>query len=168
MEAKDVYLDAFERVKSFFHAQVEGMSDDDLVFRAGPEANTVAWLAWHLTRVQDDHVAEVAHADQVWTSTGWCQEFGTGLDQWDTGYGHQPEQVAMVRARADLLLGYHDEVYKRTRQYIQGLGAKDFDAVVDRRFDPPVTLGARLVSVVADDLQHIGQIGFVKGLIQRP
>lgn len=167
MDAKHIFLDAFERVKSLYHDEVEGLSEEDLVFRAAPEANTVAWLAWHLTRIQDDHVAEVAHVDQVWTSAGWSHEFGLDLDERDTGYGHKPEQVALVKAGAELLLGYHDEVYKRTKQYLAGLRAEDFDAIVDRRFDPPVTLGVRLLSVVADDLQHIGQIAFVKGLVRR-
>ncbi len=167
MDARDTFLDAFERIKGFFRGAVEGLSDDDLVFRPNPRANSIAWMAWHLTRVQDDHVADLAHSDQSWTAGGWSQAFGLNLDQWDTGYGHKPHQVGEVKASADLLLGYHDDVYKHTRRYLNGLTGDTFDTVVDRRFDPPVTLGVRLMSVVADDLQHIGQIGYVKGLLAR-
>lgn len=167
MDARDVFLDAFERVRDFFHQEVEGLTEDELLYRADSKANSVAWLAWHLTRVQDDHVSEVAHADQAWASGGWSQSFNLPLDVWDTGYGHKTQQVGDVRATAELLIGYHDDVYKATRRYLKGLTPDTFDTVVDRRFDPPVTLGVRLMSVVADDLQHIGQIGFVKGLAQR-
>jgi hypothetical protein len=40
----------------------------------------------------------------------------------------------------------------------------DLDRVVDKRWDPPVTLGVRLVSVVDDDAQHVGQAAYVRGL----
>lgn len=167
MDARDVFLDGFGRVKDFLHESLEGLSQEDLVYRAEPKANTIAWLAWHLSRVQDDHVAEVAKGEQVWLAAGWSQNFGLHLDPWDTGYGHKAPQVAEVQASADMLLGYHDDVYKQTRRYLNGLTATALDAVVDKRFDPPVTLGVRLMSVIADDLQHVGQIGYVRGLLQR-
>lgn len=167
MEARDAFLDAYERVKDLFHQAVTGLSDQELAFRADHKANSIAWLAWHLTRVQDDHVAEVAHTDQAWISGGWAQSFDLPLDVWDTGYGHKTQQVGDVKASAELLLGYHDDVYKKTRRYLNGLTADTFDTIVDRRYDPPVTLGVRLMSVVADDLQHIGQIGFIRGLLER-
>lgn len=167
MDARDVFLDAFERIRGSFRELVEGLSEDELTFRPAPRANSIAWLAWHLTRVQDDHVAELARADQAWTTGGWHQAFGLSLDQWDTGYGHRPHQVAEVKANADLLTGYHDDTYKRTRRYVNGLTAETFETVVDRHYDPPVTLGVRLFSVVSDDLQHLGQMGYVRGLLPR-
>ncbi len=160
-------MDGFTRIRDEVHHAVRGLTADQLCYRADKEANTIAWLIWHLTRVQDDHVAEVAGHEQVWVAGRWAERFGLDLDVWDTGYGHRAEQVPKVLASADLLRGYHDAVYEKTVPYVRLLPNDAFDRIVDRRWDPPVTLGARLVSVIADDLEHIGQAAFVRGLVER-
>jgi hypothetical protein len=107
----------------------------------------------------------VAGREQAWVTEGWAERFGLDLDVRDTGYGHNPDQVAVVKANGDLLSGYHQAVFEDTADYLKGLTDGQMDDVVDRRWDPPVTLGARLVSVVADDLQHAGQAAFLRGRI---
>jgi uncharacterized damage-inducible protein DinB len=158
--------DAFDRVREVVHEAVEGLTDDELTARVAPGANTVAWLVWHLTRVQDDHIAEVAGSAQVWTAGGWADRLGLPLDPVDTGYGHTREQVAAVRAPAGDLLGYHDAVHRCTADYVGTLTDDDLARVVDDRWEPPVTLGVRLVSVLSDDLQHAGQAAFLRGLLR--
>jgi hypothetical protein len=165
VDSSDVLLDAFSRVREAVLEVLDGLSADELAFREGSEANSIAWLVWHLTRVQDDHVCGVATREQVWVTGGWAERFGLDLDVRDTGYGHNPDQVAVVKASGDLLSGYHQAVFDNTDDYLKGLSARDLDQVVDSRWDPPVTLGVRLVSVVADDLQHAGQAAFVKGIL---
>jgi uncharacterized damage-inducible protein DinB len=168
MDSADVLADAFGRIREEVHAAVEGLAPDDLNTPPQEGANSVSWLVWHLTRIQDDHVAGVAERGQVWAEDGWAGRFALGLPVRDTGYGHTPEQVARVRVDSgDLLLGYHDAVHERTLAFLAGLGAEDLDRVVDRSWTPAVTLGVRLVSVVADDLQHVGQAAYVRGLRQR-
>lgn len=167
MDSADVLTDAFGRIRDEVHAAVEGLAPDDLNTPPRPGANSIAWLVWHLTRIQDDHVAGASDREQAWTGDGWADRFGLELPLRDTGYGHSPEQVARVRVDSgDLLLGYYDAVHERTLTFLSGLGAEDLDRVVDRRWTPPVTLGVRLVSVVADDLQHVGQAAYVRGLRQ--
>jgi uncharacterized damage-inducible protein DinB len=165
VESSDVLVDAFGRIREAVLEVLDGLSADQLAFREGSEANSIAWLVWHLTRVQDDHVCGVAGREQVWLTGGWAERFGLDLDVRDTGYGHNPDQVAVVKASAELLSGYHQAVFENSVDYLRGLSNSDFDRVVDRRWDPPVTLGVRLVSVVADDLQHAGQAAFVKGVL---
>jgi uncharacterized damage-inducible protein DinB len=159
----ELLTDAFDRIRDVVHDAVEGLSEDQLAHRPAPGANSIAWLVWHLTRVQDDHVAEVAGAEQVWP--GWADRFGLPFGVGDTGYGHDAEAVGAVRVAGDLLLGYHDAVHSRTVEYVRGITDGDLGRVVDERWDPPVTLGVRLVSVVSDDLQHAGQAAFVRGLL---
>ncbi|UUU36348.1 DinB family protein [Streptomyces sp. CA-210063] len=168
MHAKDILIDAYTRIQEEVHAAVEGLGPDDLNARPAPDANSIAWLVWHLTRVQDDHLADASGLDQVWLSQGWEKRFGLGLPRHDTGYGHSSAKVAKVRVDSgDLLTGYHDAVHEQTLGYVRGLAAKDFERIVDERWDPPVSLGVRLVSVLADDLQHVGQAAYVRGLLQR-
>jgi uncharacterized damage-inducible protein DinB len=166
MNTVDLLTDAFGRVQETVHDVVEGLTPDQLAARVGDDANSIAWLVWHLTRVQDDHVAGVAGIEQVWRSGGWSERFGLSLPEMSTGYGHGPEDVAAVRVDSpDLLTGYYDDVHEQTLAYVGGLTDADLDRVVDRAWDPHVTLGVRLVSVINDDTQHAGQAAFVRGLI---
>jgi uncharacterized damage-inducible protein DinB len=166
MQSRDVLLYAYEQVQATLRRAVEGLTAEQLTARVGPEANPIAWLAWHLARVQDDHVAEVAGSEQVWTAGGWADRFDLPFDRSATGYGFSADDVAAVRVdSADLLLGYAAAVHERTAEFLRGLSDDDLDRVVDTNWDPPVTLGVRLVSVLSDDLQHIGQAAYVRGLL---
>lgn len=163
----DLLADAFGRIQDLGHEVVEGLTSDQLVFRVDAKVNSIAWLVWHLTRIQDDHLADAAGTEQVWTSGGWAERFGLPLDVSDTGYGHSASEVASVHVTSgDLLAGYLDAVTQRTLRYVSGLSDEDLDRVVDEAWDPPVTLAVRLVSVVGDDLQHIGQAAFIRGLLR--
>lgn len=166
--ATDLLSDAFQRIQGVVRRAVDGLGDDALTFRPDPEGNSIAWLVWHLTRVQDDHIADVAGAEQLWSSAGWAERFGLPFETDATGYGQASSDVAKVRgvSAADLL-GYHDAVCAATLAYLATLGDEDLNRVVDTAWDPPVTLGVRLVSVIADDLQHAGQAAFVRGLAER-
>ena len=166
MTIAELLRDLFGRVSTDVHGAVEGLDTDALTHRVNGTANSIAWLVWHLTRVQDDHVAEVAGVEQAWTAEGWADRFGLPLPAGSTGYGHSSDDVAAVRADAALLLGYHDAVHARTLRYLDGLTEADLDRVVDERWDPPVTLGVRLVSVADDDIQHAGQAAFVRGVVE--
>jgi hypothetical protein len=142
------------------------MSADDLAYRVDDRANSIAWLVWHLTRVQDDHVADVAGLEQVWTAKGYADRFGLPFPPSATGYGDSADDVAAVRVESgELLAAYYDAVHQQTVDYVRGLTDDDLPRIVDERWDPPVTLGVRLLSVVSDDLQHAGQAAFVRGLL---
>ncbi|MFJ8944880.1 DinB family protein [Streptomyces sp. NPDC102395] len=167
MHAKDILIDAYGRVREEVHAAVEGLDADELNARPTAETNSVAWLVWHLTRVQDDHVADAFGLDQVWPSQDWEKRFGLDLPRLDTGYGHSAAQVARVRVDSPgLLTGYHDAVHEQTLEALRTMTAADLGRIVDERWEPPVTLGVRLVSVLSDDLQHVGQAAYARGLLQ--
>jgi uncharacterized damage-inducible protein DinB len=165
MNEAELLVDAIGRVRESVHSAVEGLSDEQLAYRIDGRSNSIAWLVWHLSRVQDDHVAEVAGTEQVWTSAGWYDRFGLPFDPSEHGYGHSSDAVAAVRVPAELLIGYHDAVHDRSVEYLRTLSGADLDRVVDERWDPPVTLGVRLVSLINDDTQHVGQASFVRGLL---
>ncbi|MET9930911.1 MULTISPECIES: DinB family protein [unclassified Streptomyces] len=167
MNSAGLLVDSFGRVREAVHGAVEGLTDDELAARIGPDANSVAWLVWHLTRVQDDHLAGAFGTEQVWTAGGWADRFGLPFPEKATGYGQTPAEAGRVRAPAELLLGYHDAVHDRTAELVGAVTNADLDRVVDEAWDPPVTLGVRLVSVIADDLQHAGQAAYVRGVVER-
>jgi hypothetical protein len=168
MEVAAVFVNALGRIRDLTHRVVDGLTPEALAFRPDGSANSIAWLVWHLTRIQDDHIAGVAGSEQVWTAKGWHEQFGLPLTAIDTGYGHTTQQVAAVGvASGELLVGYHDAVYAQSVEFVRDLVAADLGRIVDRSWDPPVSLGVRLVSVIVDDLQHAGQAAYVRGLAER-
>jgi hypothetical protein len=167
MESYEVLHDLFARIGPAARRAVEGLTEDQLVARLDPDANTIAWLVWHLARGQDVQVSAAVGREQVWTAGGWDERFGLPFGPDDTGYGHTPEDVATVRASADLLIGYVEDVEAESVDVLAGLAEADLDVVVDRAWDPPVTLGVRLVSIAVDSLEHAGQAAFVRGVVER-
>jgi uncharacterized damage-inducible protein DinB len=167
MDIAGLFEDSFGRIHESVHDVVDDASDAELLFRPDAEANSIAWLVWHLTRVQDDHVAAAATTEQVWISEGFVERFDLPFDRLAHGYGQSSREVGEVRVGAAHLAAYHDAVYARTVAFVGSLTDGDLDRIVDERFDPPVSLGVRLVSVISDDLQHVGQAAYVLGLARR-
>ena len=165
MTPAELLADAFGRIAEGGRDVVDGLDEEQLAHRPVPDANPIAWLVWHLTRVQDDHVADVAEIEQVWTAQGFREKFDLPFDASATGYGQSSEQVAHVRVDAERLAAYLAAVHEQTIGYVEGLTSEDLDRVVDDRWDPPVTLGVRLLSVVNDDVQHLGQAAYARGLL---
>jgi uncharacterized damage-inducible protein DinB len=167
MDGRELLEDAFGRIPDAVREAVEGLPSEALVWQPAPGTNPIGWLVWHLTRVQDDHVAELAGGSQVWDDE-WAARFGLPAGTRDTGYGHTPEQVASVRPEtADVLLDYLTAVTEATQRFLATVTGVDLDRVVDTSWDPPVTMGVRLVSVLDDDVQHAGQLAYLRGLLDR-
>ena len=164
MKSNELLLDAFGRIHESVDAALSGVDTTTLLRRPAGKGNSMAWLIWHLSRVEDAQVASAAGLDQVWTAQGFAGRFDLPLSQRDTGYGHSSDQVDAVQAPPELLAEYYDAVHRQTVGFLTGLGDDDFDRIVDTRWDPPVTLGVRLVSTIADCLQHVGQAAYTKGL----
>jgi uncharacterized damage-inducible protein DinB len=163
MDPRDILTDHFERVHELYADVVDGLDVETAHRRPGGTGNSIAWLLWHAARVQDDHVAGLSHEDQAWPA--FRDRFTLPLEEWDTGYGHTSEQVDAVRVEdVQLLVDYQDAVHALVGSYLARVDGAELDRVVDENWDPPVTAGVRLVSVLGDCLQHLGQAAYVKGL----
>ncbi|WP_434994762.1 mycothiol transferase [Arthrobacter sp. Ld5] len=166
MTSAEVLADAFGRVPDLVRGAVRGLDAEELSVRPGGSANSIAWLIWHLTRVEDTHLAEVFGHEQVWLADGFADRWDLALDPGDTGYGHSADQVDAVRvASAQQLLDYFDAVHRLARSLVADVGEQDLHRVVDERWDPPVTLLVRLVSVLDDAVQHAGQAAYARGIV---
>ena len=167
MPALDILSDGFDRVREGVREVAGSLTAAQLEERPAEDANSVAWLLWHTSRIQDAQMAQIAGTPEVWVAGGWSERFGLALSVADTGYGHAPDQVAAVRGiTADQLVGYHEATADRTREILAGLDEPDLVRVLDASYDPPVTVGVRVLSILADDLEHVGQAAFVRGMIE--
>jgi hypothetical protein len=168
MDVSELLEDLFGRVDENVRAVVDGLSADQLAWAPAPGANSIGWLVWHLARVQDSHGTELLGGDEVWAGGPWAGRFGLQPDPRNTGYGHTPDEVAAVRADGPAALtGYYDAVRARTSELLATVEPGGLDRFVDERWDPPVTLGVRLVSIADDCCQHVGQAAYVRGLLER-
>jgi hypothetical protein len=163
----DILVDAFERIRDEVHPAVNGLSTEELAFRLDSSSNPIGWLVWHLTRIQDDHISVLDGQEQAWIAKGWVERFALPLEPKDTGYGHGPEEVAVVTVEAGLLLDYYEDVHNKTLDYVRATNEAALATVIDDSWDPPVTVSIRLVSIIADCLQHVGQAAYVRGIVQR-
>ncbi len=167
MKSTDLLIDGLGRVREVVHEVASGLTAAQLAYRPGPAANSIGWLIWHLTRVQDDHLADAGDYDQVWMKDGWPERFGLPSDYTATGYAHRAEQAGAIKApSANVLIDYHEAVHARSVSFIRTLTDADLDRIVDERWVPPVSLGVRLISVIDDDAQHAGQAAYIRGLIK--
>lgn len=165
MTPVDLLRDQFERIRDKGVHVVDDVADQELAWRPHEDVNSIAWLVWHVARVQDDHVASLSTVDQVWVRDQWAPRFGLATDAMDTGYGHTPDQVAAISpGSATVLADYLTAVTDQTLGLLDDVEEGDLDAVVDDSWDPPVTMGVRLNSVVGDNLQHLGQAALVRTL----
>lgn len=166
MDVAALLIEIYGRIPPLARAAVDGVDADQLCQSPAPGTNSIGWLVWHLTRVQDHHVAELLETDQVWVTGVWAARFGLEPDPSNIGYGHTAADIATVRPDGpDVLVEYLDAVQGRTETMIAGLAPADLDRIVDRRWDPPVTMGVRLVSIADDSLQHLGQAAYLRGLL---
>ncbi|MFB1295983.1 mycothiol transferase [Mycobacterium sp. pW049] len=163
--ARELLRDLFTRQVEHVDDLTENLTDEVAYYRPTPEANTITWLIWHTARMQDAQVCDIAGVDQVWFRDGWVDRFGLDLPRDAHGYGHTSEDVAKVRAPADLLAGYYRAVHKLSLEYVASVSEEELARVVDTRWTPPVTASARLVSVIDDAAQHLGQAAYIRGLV---
>ncbi|MEX2486867.1 MAG: DinB family protein [Nitriliruptoraceae bacterium] len=168
MQPSQVLEHAYQRITQVVRQSLDGLAADALTWQPEPDANHIGWLVWHLTRIQDDHIAELAERPQVWQQNDWPTRFGFASDTLETGHGHTAAQVAALRPESvTTLLDYHERVASGTQAFLGSLTAEDLDRIIDTSYDPPVTMGVRLVSVIADNLQHAGQARYLRGIYER-
>ncbi len=168
MDWKVLLTDGYERILGVLERALKGLTQDDLKWQPSTDANSIGWLIWHLTRVQDDHIASLMGEEQLWTKDGWHAKFNHPADLKDIGFGHTPEQVATFKSPdVDTLLSYNRAVVERSKRYFLTLSDSDLDRELDEpQHQPLPTVGVRLISVLADNLQHAGQAAYVRGLRQ--
>lgn len=169
-DAASILHDLIGRVRDEGSSVVHGLSQADATYQPAPGTNTICWLLWHSGRIADSQIHDALGGDQLWAR--WADRLRLPLSTdrlgaGATGYGQSPEDVVYVVAPVDKLFGYLSEVCDDMDRLVDGLGEADLDRVIDRSWNPPVTVAVRIVSILADCLQHIGQAAFLRGIAER-
>jgi hypothetical protein len=168
MEWEDLLIDGYGRIPEFLENVLKGLTRGDLDWQPRYDCNSIGWLIWHLTRLQDVQTASLMDEEQLWIRDEWYTKFGRQPEPDDIGFGHGLEQVSAFKSpEAKILLDYNRAVVQRSKQYISSLSETDLDRELDEPwFQPLPTVGVRLVSILDDSLLHAGQAAYVRGLRQ--
>lgn len=165
MDAIAVLTEALSRPVEVAHTLVDGADATTLNRQVEGVGNSITWLVWHTGREIDTQIAPLKGTDQVWTREGWADKLALPFPPSAMGYGQTTDEVARVTVQDPALLtGYLDAVAADAYAYLATLSDADLDRVIDENWDPPVTLGVRLISIVDDAAQHMGQAAYANGL----
>ena len=164
MKINEYTENALQRVHDFMALAFADLTPEQLWYRPAVEANSIAWVGWHLTRGLDRRVSDMDRGEQTWIAGRWYEKYGLPANPKDYGMGHTSDQVDAVRpSGSDVILGYYDAVYQRTLKFLATPDADNHDRVLD---DSGNTLAEEMVGMSTGNLQHIGQVGYIRGLIE--
>ena len=168
MEWQQMIADGYGRVLEMLEVALDGLTQDDLDQQPHPDCNSMGWLTWHLIRGQDHQIADLMGEEQLWVRDGWHAKFNRPRDPRDTGFGQSAEDVRAFKSPdVKTLLEYHRGVLERSKRFINTLSATDLDRELNEPwFQLLPTVGVRLVSVMAEDLEHAGQVAYLRGLLK--
>jgi len=171
-------MDALDLLKNLVRRPIEALdnfwSDLDpsrLNSHPGGHPNSIAWLLWHTARETDAQIAPLMQQEERWTAEGFDTRFGfadQNLGTADIGLGQSADDAWKITVEQTpegkaLLREYLETVYGQFSRWIESLTADDLDRIIDEQWDPPVTLGIRILSVIDDATQHVGQAAYIAG-----
>ncbi len=165
MECAEFTTGIFTRISQVLETVLDGLTENEINQQPNPECNSIGWMVWHLTRVQDMFIAMLSNNEQVWITEKWYGKFGRDADAKDIGYGHRPEDLANFKVPdTKTLSDYHHAVLEKTKQYTNKLSPEELDRVIDDSRAPTVAL--RLTAFISDNLQHAGQVAYLRGWLR--
>ena len=141
----------------------EDLTDEQLYDQPEADANSIAWLMWHLSRWRDSLTAAITGEPQVWVSGGWAEQFG--LAEAGTGLGDTPEQVAAFRVERERLFGYVDAAHRAAIERVTHLTATRLEQPVEHPPGASRPAWQALAGMCGDSYQHAGQIAYLRGMI---
>lgn len=145
------------------------LSSEVLNAHLGGHDNSVAWLLWHTGREIDIQTADLAGTSEVWSRDGYAERTGIGAPGDGVGLGHTPGDAREICSdHGDALVDYVAAATDALLAYISTLTDADLDEVIDENWDPPVTRGVRLISIIDDAAQHVGQAAYAVGALSQP
>jgi len=170
MEVKDFALQSLNEAQAALMQAVDGLSDKELLWQPQPGANHIAFNLWHMMRVEDWFFQYMfQRVPQVWEAGKWHEKLNLPEDPRVTGFGYTAEQVDnFPRVRLRDLLGYAEAVRARTVEYLNSVNPARFDEIVKSRIFGEVSAGSLISHLVVEIAQHVGQIGYIRGLMKGP
>jgi uncharacterized damage-inducible protein DinB len=157
--ALEEYLDALRKV-------IDGLTLAEARWQPTPHTNHIAWLVWHMARVEDVWVnRRLGGSAEVWVADGWASRFG--MDSESAGAGQTIEQVrAMPDVSLSDLMAYFDAVRALTRQYFDRVTEEDLSRTYEHSKLGTVTGTWVVGHLLVKEAQHTGQVALIRGMMR--
>ena len=163
MEAKEMILKSLEQSQGYLATALDGLTQEEVSWSPGVECNSIAFILWHMTRVEDFFVNRVIRRQtELYEAEGWREKLG--IPAGGTGYHYTVEQLqAWPVPKLEVLRGYTNSVREKTLAFLQSVTAEKLSEVArpDRSSD---TIGALLSRASTEIALHVGQIAYLRGV----
>jgi DinB family protein len=120
-----------------------GLGDEQMRVRLRDDLNSLAWIMWHIARIEDSTLNTVfSGQDQVFDGA-WRSRLQVMRP--DFGIGMTSVEVTELSRQIDLgaLRDYRDAVGRRTREIVSGFNEEDWDGeIAAASLDRAAALGA--------------------------
>ena len=168
MECKDLVIQNFDSTLSILEQTLKGLTREELDWQPKPNCNSIGWITWHLSRFLDWGSSFFSGEEQLWIKDGWFGRFDRPADLADTGGRNTPEQVAAFKSPdTDTLIDYYRAALEKFKLFLNTVSSSDLDKEYDDNWSQVYpTLGSRINAAVRETLQHLGQIAYIRGLLQ--
>lgn len=167
---RTMLTDQVDRIEELFVDLTDGLTERAARYQIDGASNTINWLLWHSGRVIDAQLFDITGGDELWAD--WAPKFALPLADDElgpgqVGFAQDPRQAAKVVAASELLRDYGLASCAALREFLATVDENGLTRIIDRSFEPPVTVSARVVSIIGDCLQHLGQAAYVRGVAER-
>ena len=161
METKELILSSLGQSQGYLTGALDGLTQEEAVWSPGPECNSIAFILWHMTRVEDFFVNRVLQRGQeLYVAEGWQEKLGTP----DKAFQFTVEELqAWPVPRMEFLRGYVDSVRQKTLAFIESSPPEKMSELA-RPDRPPDTIGAILGRMSTETALHVGQIAYLRGV----
>jgi len=171
MDAKELLLRSLNQSQEYLTKYgLDGLTQEEVAWSLGPECNSIAFILWHIARVEDIFVRRhCQRKEELYEAEGWWEKLGTparetGYGYRESGYGYTVEQLqAWPVPKLETLRGYADSVRNHTLAFLERLSSEKLDEMPwpDRPLD---SIGAALCHMSTEIALHVGQITYLRGM----
>lgn len=168
--AENILIDLVGRLRDGVHTLCDGLADEAATYRIDDQANTIDWLLWHSARCSDAQLHHMIGGDELWRT--WRDRLKVPLPPErlgfaEMGYGMTAADAHLVVAPVAELAAYAQACWDELEDYVRGADDDELSRIVDDSYDPPVSAGVRLLSIIEDCIIHLGQAAYIKGVAER-
>ena len=166
MKGAKILSDMLEMSDSLVRRALEGLTDADLIKRPSDQDNTIGWLMWHKTRVEDIAFADASGEEQFWISDKWHEKFGMEPNPGQMGFRGFARTSDEPRVQERKTFSATPTPFGRARlRCWRASRPRTSTRKSPPRWARPSKSGTTSGRVAADNIQHGGQICYLRGFI---
>lgn len=161
MDAKELLLRSLEESHGYLTKALNGLTQEEATWSPSPECNSIAFILWHMIRVEDFFVNRVIqHEKELYETKKWQEKLGTPAK----AYGYTVEELkAWPAPKLEILREYANSVQENTLAFLNSIPNERLSEV-PRPDRSPDSIGVMLEHLITEIALHVGQIAYLRGV----